>query len=418
MKPALRTSLLAWFLVAAGILAWQSLEARGSNREHLLEHQKYGEALLHSFEGVVLRECRRGLYFEEQLQNIFDQTLKRLGLRWAALRGPEDKIILSSGEEPKKSPKTLFRTPFKPLVPRRIGFGPPLGAGRFGGAQKLPKGPLSFEIALPEAELAAKLHQDRKRALLTSISLLIALTLLLVLFHSRWRSLELRAELRAKEEKMRGLEYLGRLGAGLVHETKNPLGAIRGLAERNLQGSTTDPELAHSARMIMEEADRTVARLDEFLLLSRPAEIHKSLFSLEDLFLEIRNLLEPDLLNKEIDLEIHCSQHSIGGDREQVRRLFINLLLNAIQNIPSGGKIQVACREEAKALVIQVLDNGPGIPAADLPKLFEPYFSRREGGTGLGLSIAQRIALDHGFELEVENLKPHGACFSLRIPHS
>jgi signal transduction histidine kinase len=416
MKPSLRVSLLIGFLIAGGILAWQVLEAKSSNREHIKEHQKYGEALLHSFEGVVLRECRRGLYFEDQLQSVFDQTLKRFGLRWVAIRGAQNQVILSSGQEPPSRGKTMFRSPFKPLVPRRTGFGPPMGAGRFGGAKKLPRGALFLEIALPHEELEAKLNQDQQRAILTTIALLAALALLLILFHSRWRSLELQTELLAKEEKMKGLEYLGRLGAGLVHETKNPLAAIRGLAERNLHGNPEEQDLSQSSRMIMEEADRTVARLDEFLLLSRPAEIRKSRFDLEALFLEITSLLEPDLLSKNIDLKLSCTKQQIEGDREQIRRLFMNLLLNAIQNISEGGRIQIQCKKEPRAFKVSILDNGPGIDPEDLPFLFEPYFSARQGGTGLGLSIAQRIALDHGFELGVHNLKPHGANFFLRIP--
>ena len=425
MKPSLRSSLLIGILATLGILFWQSLEVRSSNREHIQEHQRYGEALLHSFEGVVLRECRRGLYVPKQLRSVFDQTRKRFALRWVALRGPDNQVILSSGHQPNPPTQSLFRSPFEPLVPRHKGLGPPFGAGpfaggarRFAGEKKLPPGPLYLEIALPQEELTAKLEQDRRRALLTSIALISALILLLFLFHARLRSLSLQTELQAKEEKMKGLEYLGRLGAGLVHETKNPLAAIRGLAERSLSKNPKDPELKQSARMIMEEADRTVARLDEFLLLSRPTEVQRSKFSLDSLFGEIQTLLEPDLENKRIQLELGCSGTQIEGDREQLRRLFINLLLNAIQNLPPQGRIRVSCKSSSRGLSISVSDNGPGIPPEDLPLLFEPYFSRREGGTGLGLSIAQRIAKDHGFFLEAKNLEPQGAQFTLRIPRS
>jgi signal transduction histidine kinase len=89
---------------------------------------------------------------------------------------------------------------------------------------------------------------------------------------------------------------------------------------------------------------------------------------------------------------------------------------NAVEAMPAGGTLRVAARREGEAVAFSVSDSGPGVAPEDLARVFEPYFTTKEGGTGLGLAIARRIAEEHGGRLDLESVPGRGATFTLRLP--
>ena len=401
-------------LAFAGVVVWQLLDYRSQVDSHVAEHRRYGIAVLNAYESVAFRECRGGQYQPDSLDQALAETRHKFGLAWLTLRVPGGRTIASAGSvtgDP--HPQDLFSKPFQPPQPRRGGFG-----RRYGAANEftsLPEKSLELAILTDPALLEASLEGELRRNLLTTLSVSLALLLFAGLYWLRTRSLELQSQLRASEEKLRGLDYLRRLGAGLVHETKNPLSVVRGFAERILNEPLEAESLTTSARAILDETDRTVTRLDEFLLLSRPAELRRKPFPIDHLLHELQNLLSPDLANRSAKLEILCSGQTLNADREQLRRLFMNLLLNAIAALPEHGHIRISCEATEGLTRISIADDGCGVPEELRETLFQPYVSGREGGTGLGLSIAHRIALDHGFALLYEPITTDGTDAGTRM---
>ena len=400
---------LLWTLPALAVLtaafAWVFYDYQSRRDEHIAEHLRFGNALLDALEGAVLKESRGGYYSPEELTSTLGDLQLSLGIPYLALQEEQGALIAAAGRKPEKEdPRLEFEKPFTPLKPRGTGH----GRAQQRGVVRLPATSLTLRLVMAGQELDLKLDSDRQRAAIASTAIGLVFLLFGGLLRFRTRTLGLRGELEASQEKLRSLDYLRRLGAGLVHETKNPLGVVRGFAERIIREPLEEQQLRRTAQAILEETDRTTARLDEFLLLSRPAKLRRKRFQLRALFEELATLLDPDLKSSEVRLELGCDSVSLDADREQLRRLFMNLLLNAIQATDPGGRIDVTCHAVRGGLRIIVADTGHGVPEAIRDSIFEPYVSGRHGGTGLGLSIASRIALDHGFGLRYEANLPRG----------
>lgn len=414
------TSLVA--LLAVG--AWQVDDFRDQRDEHLLDHQRRGSALLAAVEGLANREFRGGRYDPAALAVTLDEARATFDLEWVSIALPGGELLGSTGPRPEASlPHFVFEHDFEPLRPRRAGRGPRWGPGE--SEQTLAAGPVALTLILSPAVLDAKLAEGRARFLVSTSALGLVILLFGGVFWMRTRSLELRGDLEAGRRQLASLESLRRLGAGLVHETKNPLGVVRGFAERIARTPLEPDQLAQTARAIIDETDRTVARLDEFLLYSRPAQLRRTRLDVCALFEELALLLEADLESAGAELTIECEGAQLDADHDQLRRLFLNLLLNALQAVGSddtgdtgdtGGHITLACRPARGSLVLSVEDDGCGVPEALHTTLFEPYVTQREGGTGLGLSIAARIATDHGFRLRHEPRQPRGTRMLLEVP--
>jgi two-component system nitrogen regulation sensor histidine kinase NtrY len=118
----------------------------------------------------------------------------------------------------------------------------------------------------------------------------------------------------------------------------------------------------------------------------------------------------------EVAREVEPGLPPVLADRDQVLQVLLNLVRNALDAMPSGGTLRLAARRAGAGVAFAVSDTGPGVPPADLPRVFEPYFTTKEGGTGLGLAIARRIAEEHGGSLEVESEPGRGATFTLTLP--
>jgi signal transduction histidine kinase len=114
--------------------------------------------------------------------------------------------------------------------------------------------------------------------------------------------------------------------------------------------------------------------------------------------------------------EVEPGLPAVDADRDQLLQVLLNLVANALDAAPAGGRVTVAARRDGDGIALCVTDDGPGIAAADLPRVFEPYFTTKAGGTGLGLAIAQRIAEEHAGQLEVASAPGAGATFTLRLP--
>jgi len=204
--------------------------------------------------------------------------------------------------------------------------------------------------------------------------------------------------------------------AGLAHETRNPLNIIRGLAQMISKRADTSPEIREKSLAIVDQADKVAVQLNEFINYSRPREVRWSVLPLHTAIREVVQALGYDVEEKHLRIEMQGEPFAIEADEQLFRQAFFNLILNAVQAVDAGGEIRiVTARTDANEGMIDVLDNGPGVPENARLEIFKPYFTTQKSGTGLGLAIVQQIALAHGWRISCLPNQPRGAIF--RIAH-
>jgi two-component system, NtrC family, sensor histidine kinase HydH len=224
------------------------------------------------------------------------------------------------------------------------------------------------------------------------------------------------------------LAALGQMAAGLAHEIRNPLGSIKGAAQylQPIGQQAADPAIREFLDIIVEEVNRLNKIVSQFLDYARPYRGDQKPLDLNDVVRKTMHLLEKveGATNVEILTNLVDGLPQVRADAEQLRQVFLNLSLNALQAMPQGGKLQVSTslrrstrRGAASAfLEVRFRDTGMGIPANDLRNLFIPFFTTKEKGTGLGLPISQRIIENHGGTIEVRSQPGAGSTFTVLVP--
>ncbi len=221
------------------------------------------------------------------------------------------------------------------------------------------------------------------------------------------------------------LASLGVLAAGVAHEIRNPLMAIKARLFILQQSSAPGSPEYDDAAIIGREIDRLEKIVREFLQFARPAEPRLARMTARTLIDETVSLLGPPLLAEGITLRAeHVTSTPFQGDAEQLKQVLINLIQNGAQSIGSQGVVSLRATDSHARLggaarpvvVIEVADTGKGIPPEVQRRLFDPFFTTKAGGTGLGLSTAARIAQKHGGTLEFQTELNHGATFGIVLP--
>jgi signal transduction histidine kinase len=224
------------------------------------------------------------------------------------------------------------------------------------------------------------------------------------------------------------LAALGQMAAGLAHEIRNPLGSIKGAAQvlQPIVQETKDTSIKEFLNIIVEEVDRLNKIVSQFLDYARPYRGDQKPLDVNDVVKKTLLLLEKEegASKTEITPSLIDGLPQVRADAEQLRQVFLNLSLNAIQAMPQGGKLQVSTslrrstRRGASAAFLEVRfrDTGVGIPPGDLRSLFIPFFTTKEKGTGLGLPISQRIMENHGGTIEVRSQPGTGSTFTVLLP--
>ena len=211
---------------------------------------------------------------------------------------------------------------------------------------------------------------------------------------------------------------VSRLAAGIAHEIKNPLTALKTFLEV-LPERAADPQfLAQFQRVAGQEVSRLQSLAHGLLDFAKPRPAQREPVDLRAVLDQVAALTKPDLLEKGVTLDLHCQHNGATflGDPGQLSQAFLNLILNARDAMPKGGTLTVTTRAVGGALEVVLTDTGQGIADADLPHLFEPFFTRKPTGTGLGLSIVQQILQDHGGTIAVASTPGRGTTFTVRLP--
>ncbi len=241
----------------------------------------------------------------------------------------------------------------------------------------------------------------------------VAALTLAMLYSSRLNAL--REEMARQRGRRMEVEEMGLAAAGLAHETKNPLGLMRGMAQRIASGSLPKGEVDELATRIIDQADLTSSRLGDFLRYAGVREPAFQTIDAEAALKKIASLLEGDFSLAGVALECSSDKTSIEADPEMLSQILVNLLLNALKFTPQGGKVRLSLRKAfGSKAVLTVSDNGKGISSEILPQIFKPYFSKRAGGCGLGLAIVKRLVDRSGWEIEAESSEGKGAVFTIK----
>jgi len=233
---------------------------------------------------------------------------------------------------------------------------------------------------------------------------------------------------RKLEEKVRQLDRLaalGRFASSIAHEVRNPLSGIAaGIQYMSRQFGDTGPE-AENVEFLLREVARLERIIQDLLRVTHPQELVLAEASVEDVVERSLKSLGTLLADKALSLDLSVSGRlqSVEMDADQIQQVFINLIKNAVEATPEGGKIKIAAancdetdRESCGGVEVTVVDSGPGIQASDSDRIFEPFFTTKPGGTGLGLYITHEIVRRHGGELSVTSEPGKGAVFTVRLP--
>jgi signal transduction histidine kinase len=222
------------------------------------------------------------------------------------------------------------------------------------------------------------------------------------------------------------LAALGEMAAGLAHEIRNPLGAIKGAAQC-LDPQPRAGEEAEFLNVIVEEVNRLNGVVTQFLDYARPLKQSFGTVDINEVVARTIRLIQNEVPGRiALVVELGDSPPAVEGDPEQLKQVLINLVQNAIQALGTApGTIRVRTRGPdrfadlragGEFVEIDVADDGPGIPPEQQPNIFVPFFTTKQKGTGLGLAICQRIVKNHGGSISVQSRVGDGSTFVVRLP--
>jgi signal transduction histidine kinase len=294
---------------------------------------------------------------------------------------------------------------------------------------------LGFKLADAHRESMNSSLADSHRALSYLRSLLeISLALLaiavsgfaLMVYRGTIAPLRIKlVESQALMERQEKLASLGMLAAGVAHEIRNPLTAIKAwlyIQQKHLAPGS--PEY-NDAEIIGKEIGRLERIVKDVLLFARPSEPHFLVLPAEEVIGDVQRLLAPQFEKLDIRLVRESSvTANIRIDRNQIQQVLINLIQNAADSIGRNGTVVLRVRVAGKRLadqssetvILEVADSGKGISPEVEKRLFDPFFTTKESGTGLGLSIAARIVEKHGGVLQYQTQLNHGSTFGIVLP--
>ena len=213
---------------------------------------------------------------------------------------------------------------------------------------------------------------------------------------------------------------IGLLAAGVAHEVNTPLTGISSFTQMLLQGSEPDDPKTKVLEKIERQTFRAAKIVNGLLNLARPAQVDSAAVDINVVINDVLALLEHQLKTARIQVrkELSSSPLLVQGIEYKLQQVFLNLFLNARDAMPKGGWLTIATREDKNAAAVEVADTGSGIPAEQLSRIYDPFFTTKDigKGTGLGLSITYGIVQEHGGTITCDSAVGQGTRFSMTLP--
>lgn len=222
--------------------------------------------------------------------------------------------------------------------------------------------------------------------------------------------------LAARADRMKAL---GEMAARVAHEIRNPLGGIKGFASLLKRDLAGNPELEKMADYIVEGTDSLNRLVGQILQYARPVQPHLEKTNLVATLQEVQQyvLADSSIDTQKIAIAIEAiSEISISIDASLFKSALLNLVVNAVQAMPEGGKITLSAYEEMGYVILSIADTGTGISEENLSKLYSPFFTTKPEGNGLGLIEVQKVVQAHGGTIDVSSSLGKGTAFVIKLP--
>ena len=228
-------------------------------------------------------------------------------------------------------------------------------------------------------------------------------------------------EIRQMENEVnrsRHLSSIGSLAAGVAHEIRNPLSSIKGFAvyfKERLSGNKEDEQTADVMIAETERLNRVISQLIEF---AKPLDLKKEKVKFVELVQHAIKLIDADAQKNKISVRIDAAVEMpvVEVDPDKIKQVLLNIFLNALAALKESGKLTIELSPGKDNLTVIISDDGAGIEKADLPRIYDPYFTSKPAGTGLGLAVVQKIMEAHGGRINVESIAGKGTKVFLYFP--
>lgn len=283
-----------------------------------------------------------------------------------------------------------------------------------------------YHVGLDMKALQQRLGMQRReflqrRALLMGGVLLVVLLATTSLFYIATHSITLRRKV--DSTSLERTTEVGALAAGLAHEIRNPLHAIQ-LNLHTLRRAQQRGMVISAEEMttILDESTNEIDRIDQLMQqlvnFTTPEQPRDETINLVTEIRSVVNFLEQELLsgNIQVQLQMPSVPVTVRMDHGRLRQVMLNLLQNAQQAMPDGGRVRVALQRTRKRAEMTVADNGPGVLSGERERIFEPFYSTKDGGTGLGLALVRRFVEEVGGDIRIQDSDGGGATFRISLP--
>ncbi|WHY64302.1 PAS domain-containing sensor histidine kinase [Cytobacillus firmus] len=264
-----------------------------------------------------------------------------------------------------------------------------------------------------DGNLSITLKSGRKKFFEFSNKLNIFSNISMTTFKDITEKLEMEEQLRKSDT----LNVIGELAAGIAHEIRNPMTALKGFIQL-LEGSVKEDHTMYF-NVITTELSRIDSIINEFLILAKPQAVKFVEKDISQIMKETVDLLSAQAVLHNVQFSTYYEQNlpRVFCESNQMKKVFINIIKNAIEVMPKGGYITVSIQKESEQRIhISIGDEGTGIPAHKIKKLGEPFYTTKERGTGLGLMVTYKIIEEHKGTIEVESKLGEGTVFHIYLP--
>ncbi|WPD19329.1 ATP-binding protein [Thermaerobacter composti] len=225
-------------------------------------------------------------------------------------------------------------------------------------------------------------------------------------------------ELEMRARRSERLAAVGQLAAGAAHEIRNPLTAIKGFMQ--LIGRRVEGELAGYIDIVLQEIERIEGIVNDLLLLARPPKPRLRPVDVGALLRRLVDMVRMDEVARGCSVELRVVEPlpPVTADEAQLRQVFLNLMRNGLDAMPGGGVLRLRASHDPAAgtVLVEVEDRGTGMPPEHLNRIFDPFFSTKEGGTGLGLAVSYGIVRNHGGHIDVDSEVGRGTRMRVVLP--
>jgi len=420
MKKSTLIPILSAAVLILALLGWTAAERNLAKGKAHQEIHRTAETLFGAMKGSIQANLRRGRGNKDRIARILKNITDTTQLIHFEIR-QNGEVVTSSGDRPTPSIASaeghqLIGNDYWLWKTVKLQEHTPYGHGNEAGhIARFADTDIDFQekaqlilLGLDATAFHTELRHALRRVNIVAGTGVLAALVLAAAWSFVLRNRSLAEQLERESIRAEHLYDLQLAGAGLAHETKNPLGLMRGMAQQISSAPQSAQPIRELAVDIMEQADVAAARLGEFIAFSRKRLPEAVEIDLPEAVEKICDLMQYDAEGKGIRLLNEVGGFRIKADPDMLAQILVNLVSNALNACSAGDEIRLSatCRRNSAELV--VADSGPGIPADLVSEVFKPYVTGRDDGHGLGLAIVRRIVEDHGWRIELKSAKQRG----------